>query len=279
MWGEPRTGIKLSKSIFISTHSPRVGRTRRKFYLFLSVDNFNSLAPCGANRHGLRRRQNSGAISTHSPPCGANRILLSYTLNVPIFQLTRPVWGEPNRDKRRDERRHISTHSPRVGRTMDGFMSFATEEAFQLTRPVWGEPSFTPSRLQKIWISTHSPRVGRTALLDSLGIDYIDFNSLAPCGANLIVLCRSIMFFRFQLTRPVWGEPAGRFRQFNCVRISTHSPRVGRTRIACKICGSQSRFQLTRPVWGEPNKRVSGFLIAQISTHSPRVGRTTAQWV
>ena len=59
---------------------------------------------------------------------------------------------------------------------------------------------------------------------------------------------------RFQLTRPVWGEPAIRRRAHYFKQISTHSPRVGRTVAKCA--------QIAR----------SG-----ISTHSPRVGRTCSQ--
>ena len=57
---------------------------------------------------------------------------------------------------------------------------------------------------------------------------------------------------RFQLTRPVWGEPYECCHLLAPLNISTHSPRVGRT---VKRTGSRevcSAFQLTRPVWGEP---------------------------
>ena len=101
-----------------------------------------------------------------------------------------------------------------------------------------------------------------------------NFNSLAPCGANPYQ----------QGIDKMWS------------RISTHSPRVGRTnallatRKTCvnfnslAPCGANRRlcvrikksktFQLTRPVWGEPVARRSRSRDCSISTHSPRVGRT-----
>ena len=64
--------------------------------------------------------------------------------------------------------------------------------------------------------------------------EMIDFNSLAPCGANLNFRFRRFVLTLFQLTRPVWGEPQA-YREIDTNRtISTHSPRVGRTlRLAC----------------------------------------------
>ena len=78
------------------------------------------------------------------------------------------------------------------------------------------------------------------------------FNSLAPCGANRYCAGSS-------------GSSS---------KISTHSPRVGRTNICNFILLYLQKFQLTRPVWGEPPKRRLRKSRARISTHSPRVGRT-----
>ena len=60
----------------------------------------------------------------------------------------------------------------------------------------------------------------------------------------------------FQLTRPVWGEPEVCDEYIAKGKISTHSPRVGRTLY-----------------WQRSEQS------AQISTHSPRVGRTDLQIV
>ena len=146
----------------------------------------------------------------------------------------------------------ISTHSPRVGRTN-------ACAAFVLAA----------------LISTHSPRVGRTLIACGVVVRHLDFNSLAPCGANLSFFAFSVELSIFQLTRPVWGEPYANGRgtksatnfnslapcganHYNAERqaqffdISTHSPRVGRTWDDREKGDNRRQFQLTRPVWGEP---------------------------
>ena len=50
VWGEPSYSEYDNASGKISTHSPRVGRTQTSRQHTLSLDYFNSLAPCGANR-------------------------------------------------------------------------------------------------------------------------------------------------------------------------------------------------------------------------------------
>ena len=145
---------------------------------------------------------------------------------------------------------------------------------FQLTRPVWGEPIITHILKRRFPISTHSPRVGRTNERTDITLSSEDFNSLAPCGANHVLQTISRDYRTFQLTRPVWGEPFANNAPFYRVDISTHSPRVGRTRHAKRSGSSTRPFQLTRPVWGEPRSVVSDRSTAAISTHSPRVGRT-----
>ena len=116
---------------------------------------------------------------------------------------------------------------------------------------MWGEPWLTHMSAKSNMISTHSPRVGRTtrtlrsrhnhphfnslapcgANLDIYGNfqPLLHFNSLAPCGANLPSNVISNGAFSFQLTRPVWGEPRRRTMKLKLPKISTHSPRVGRT--------------------------------------------------
>ena len=125
-----------------------------------------------------------------------------------------------------------------------------------------------------------------------------NFNSLAPCGANLIIcatcgfccafqLTRPVwgepvailppfILYQFQLTRPVWGEPEDRVFYDRRQQISTHSPRVGRTELCWRSVYPKSRFQLTRPVWSEPGEAWVVDRSSRISTHSPRVGRTWA---
>ena len=161
---------------------------------------------------------------------------------------------------------------------------------------MWGEPCYRFCQRKFIDISTHSPRVGRTLIkweyicwqshfnsLAPCGANLVpirsdsnfeNFNSLAPCGANLQTLHSSGHRHLFQLTRPVWGEPRSYGSAAHVSKISTHSPRVGRTAASsprCFMlfnfnslapCGAnlvayrrvtvKQLFQLTRPVWGEP---------------------------
>ena len=227
MWGEPGQRAGMHVHIDISTHSPRVGRTVGE-RLHTDCDyNFNSLAPCGANlwdvfifilifEFQLTRpvwgepadamaRVAKRCISTHSPrvgrtaliirrrrrchfnslaPCGANRAAGGHACAYRQFQLTRPVWGEPLINIFGTIATTISTHSPRVGRT--------------LTRA---------GLYKRKSISTHSPRVGRTRVSNFISAWNTNFNSLAPCGANLAATSVRRPDCSFQLTRPVWGEP------------------------------------------------------------------------
>ena len=146
---------------------------------------------------------------------------------------------------------------------------------FQLTRPVWGEPRCPTLHKSLFLISTHSPRVGRTSVSIANGKYGIYFNSLAPCGANLVprffvvVLgghfnslapcganlqifgqCRHI--HDFNSLAPCGANLTIDDRLFTYIGISTHSPRVGRTRRGSSTLSHQRTFQLTRPVWGEP---------------------------
>ena len=186
----PRVGRTNACAAFvlaalISTHSPRVGRTLIACGVVVRHLDFNSLAPCGANR---------------SPRCSTSS-------------------GYP-----------ISTHSPRVGRTSCRSLSPRQATNFNSLAPCGANPVVNRKRCRG---SFH-------------------FNSLAPCGANHVVTVRLRLRQKFQLTRPVWGEPFVFRFLGRVVNISTHSPRVGRT--LCKRAWNKIsyKFQLTRPVWGEP---------------------------
>ena len=90
----------------------------------------------------------------------------------------------------------------------------------------------------------------------------------------LIRLCSVDILF--QLTRPVRGEPQLVLDLFDLIRISTHSPRAGRTLIAARK--SQSQIISTHsPRAGRTFYDVHFFTGKGISTHSPRAGRTALQ--
>ena len=95
----------------------------------------------------------------------------------------------------------------------------------------------------------------------------------------------------------MWGEPTKCLDAMRRAKISTHSPRVGRTPEKRGTISKLLSFQLTRPVWGEPERldnlaahivhfnslapcganpllAPDAFCLRAISTHSPRVGRT-----
>ena len=273
-----RTHILIAKPFIpnISTHSPRVGRTRLGRIPSHTSQDFNSLAPCGANLHihvdnvyfeafqltrpvwgepMTEQRLERHFVNFNSlAPCGANPFSSWWYSKYRRFQLTRPVWGEPEVFMSNMILKRISTHSPRVGRTSSRRSSISMQPQFQLTRPVWGEPrQFSETKIIAT-ISTHSPRVGRTEPRPKIG--------------QIVIV--------FQLTRPVWGEPGGK----NCLgrRATAHFNSLA-------PCGanpknvitplSREKFQLTRPVWGEPSRLRMVSDRCLISTHSPRVGRTS----
>ena len=295
-WGEPLHTFLLPTCNAISTHSPRVGRTNFCTLIFSSSFYFNSLAPRGANllaacpnskRFYFNSLAPRGAnpdftwvwgyhstISTHSPrvgrtwmrlslkkdrlnfnslaPRGANRSFLNRLATTSSFQLTRPAWGEPG-----DERAELQSFgdfnslAPR-GANLENFFIF----------------------FSKPCISTHSPRVGRTEMFVGLAATSMNFNSLAPRGANPTYAYIRMNYTVFQLTRPAWGEPDAVNAQRELSRISTHSPRVGRTGYRRGRLRGRFGFQLTRPAWGEPTFVPGKPNTRCISTHSPRVGRT-----
>ena len=218
----------MTDGSFISTHSPRAGRTRGISEFRQAVYDFNSLAPCGANLLDGRERVWSDHFNSLAP-CGANPDE-RYLDGLPAYFNSLAPCGANQRERLR---------------------AYA-HRGFQLTRPVWGEPPRESCRCRARSISTHSPRVGRTARAEQHICHAGYFNSLAPCGANPELGIYLPMQNSFQLTRPVWGEPerdargGTRYRDFNSLapcganlgsvvnnllrrNISTHSPRAGRT--------------------------------------------------
>ena len=134
-----------------------------------------------------------------------------------IFQLTRPVRGEPRaRRAYLHEAGNFNSLAP-CGANRAKVSNATSAWLFQLTRPVRGEPRSVHQGVFDLRISTHSPRAGRTRLCRTFAFPFVNFNSLAPCGANFNSLApcganRTTTSSRradckFQLTRPVRGEP------------------------------------------------------------------------
>ena len=175
--------FEVSQAVHISTHSPRVGRTRTTHYSMQLTSHFNSLAPCGANlgeREGIRALGDFNSLA----PCGANL-------------------GDKDHC---DRAKHFNSLAP-CGANLRTGLGFRSRNTFQLTRPVWGEPKFFA---QPSYVALHFNSLAPCgANPDILPLDQTiqHFNSLAPCGANRRGIVPERIFRIFQLTRPVWGEP------------------------------------------------------------------------
>ena len=85
-----------------------------------------------------------------------------------------------------------------------------------------------------------------------LNVLELSFNSLAPRGANRVLEPDVKRHRMFQLTRPAGGEPRPVVLSWILDRVSTHSPRGGRTRTRPPDMSYLNPFQLTRPAGGEP---------------------------
>ena len=207
-----------------------MGRTRITSANLCWICSFQLTRPVWGEPNEMTKPPNETIISTHSPRVGR-------TMSSAITQ---------------NAGQAISTHSPRVGRTRGWIAARFLSTHFNSLAPCGANHLIAARKSQSQIISTHSPRVGRTMPADILRIFREDFNSLAPCGANPAVssyalpaspfqltrpvwgepprkMFRVSMRRRFQLTRPVWGEPVAVFNPNLLFRISTHSPRVGRT--------------------------------------------------
>ena len=115
--------------------------------------------------------------------------------------------------------------------------------------------------------------MGRTALRILPTPSTLNFNSLAPRGANHDHSRRKVGLAKFQLTRPAWGEPSFFASSCNYFCISTHSPRVGRTALSSTVKGIL-HISTHSPRVGRTRFLLYVVHAAVISTHSPRVGRT-----
>ena len=146
----------------------------------------------------------------------------------------------------------ISTHSPRVGRTYSENCFQVFHHNFNSLAPCGANPPFPVIRIEKYCISTHSPRVGRTTIKHCSLQKRRYFNSLAPCGANRHIACIVSLCPSFQLTRPVWGEPRNAIQGCKSRKISTHSPRVGRTRLSTMLSCPLGYFNSLAPCGANP---------------------------
>ena len=228
-----------------------MGRTRNRRRADPAQRDFNSLAPCGANHLPRTKIADERGFQLTRPVWGEPEMILRSLYN-DEFQLTRPVWGEP--------RCQAAEQRP--------------AEYFNSLAPCGANQSVETLLRNKRNISTHSPRVGRTAGRGGRMVLQRYFNSLAPCGANHDAREHARQRGHFNSLAPCGANHRRYGQNRRSAPISTHSPRVGRTRTperrghadlhfnslapcganhaSIEECLQRLEFQLTRPVWGEP---------------------------
>ena len=139
-----------------------------------------------------------------------------------------------------------------------------------------GDPTTQTARGWRGRISTHSPRAGRSGAVRERIQAVRHFNSLAPCGAIHCCRSKSARGSKFQLTRPVRGDPRRRAIIIPENTISTHSPRAGRSRTDLAFPIREINFNSLAPCGAIPSLPSASNNSLFISTHSPRAGRSSA---
>ena len=99
----------------------------------------------------------------------------------------------------------ISTHTPHVGCDMQMLNFTMTMKISTHTPHVGCDAVKRNSKGFCSHISTHTPHVGCDQGLRAVVHSLVHFNSHTPCGVRLITPFLTDIFFRFQLTHPMWG--------------------------------------------------------------------------
>ena len=181
--GDPIKGVCYAYRIFISTHSPREGRS-----ILAEKTEKNKVISTHSPREG--RSLSASVDGLLSPnfnslaPRGAILLQAEYISLVLVFQLTRPARGDPKQLTKKGYRNLISTHSPREGRSDKGGV---------LCLPDFHFNSLAPRG------AIHTSRKNRKK--------QSNFNSLAPRGAIPLRKRGRVAVPEFQLTRPARGDP------------------------------------------------------------------------
>ena len=143
----------------------------------------------------------------------------------------------------------ISIHSPRMGRDGGCPRSGAGHRYFNPLSP-HGERHAAAGSSAADAISIHSPRMGRDGICYEQIADELDFNPLSPHGERPVGASSALSPAGFQSTLPAWGETYRCPQAGHCIRISIHSPRMGRDPDGGRVWPGRA-----------------------ISIHSPRMGR------
>ena len=224
-----------------ATHQPQ---PRRK-----TLTHFNPRAPCGARQFSFSEEWANLHFNPRAP-CGAR----------PQLSLV-----EPNNI-------NFNPRAPCGARLQGGTIKYWTSA-----------------------ISIHTPRVGRDDIRPAGGVFMHDFNPHAPCGARLCKMQsrRPSKYFNphapcgarpydelvaalnagFQSTRPVWGATALVVSMSGRVRISIHTPRVGRDRARAIDLYKRQDFNPRAPCGARRSPVSVQRARSAISIHAPRVGR------
>ena len=235
--------------LYISIHSPRMGRDPPASTYLQPSPNFNPLSP-----HGERPKRSFTPTTART------------------FQSTLPAWGETLQICFVVMDQKISIHSPRMGRDTQGSTLTRRSHNFNPLSPHGERLNSLKLQGNTQYISIHSPRMGRDKdgrfpiMLDkdfnplsphgerppppAGGNGLKDFNPLSPHGERPALYVRSCETLLFQSTLPAWGE-------------TTSSAAFSFAAV----------FQSTLPAWGETAPITIGTSGAEISIHSPRMGR------
>ena len=190
------------------------------------------------------------------------------------FQLTRPVGGEPVILFNCNIRDLVSTHSPRGGRTIFPCLISDVPMSFNSLAPRGANPTKCPMSSRSKPFQLTRPAGGANQPAAVMIMPQVRFNSLAPRGANQMFAILYMRSLSFQLTRPAGGEPFLFVRRALHSRVSTHSPRGGRTIPSMVRLEISIGFNSLAPRGANHCMSIKKQGFPKVSTHSPRGGRT-----
>ena len=260
-------------ALYISIHSPRMGRDPGVTFFPTIPRYFNPLSPHGERhqqRDKLRQRQRFQStlpawgetilnvlrsmipqISIHSPRMGRDGHWRRRVGCCAGFQSTLPAWGETIGSTAICEWCGISIHSPRMGRD-ERYAKRTPEQRISIHSPRMGRDG--PKQLRRDvrrWISIHSPRMGRDEIS----------KGLSASG-------------RISIHSPRMGRDQSREGSSEGQPISIHSPRMGRDAIACMFHIPNQTISIHSSRMGRDASAGSAATGCwKISIHSPRMGR------
>ena len=253
-WGETfdRAGVSC-RPIHFNPLSPH-GERRRRSHAGPVSRNFNPLSPHG-ERPLMRCRWLCCVVFQSTLPAWGETICLfrRYLARAKGFQSTLPAWGETGNHLRekpaRSDFNPLSPHgerpagppaepptpyfnplSPHGERPVSLYVLCPRTAYFNPLSP-HGERRLRHSMATAAAISIHSPRMGRDAHCSAGGSQRrrTDFNPLSPHGERPVLdTMARVMEVYFNPLSPHGERPAASAAVHQRLRISIHSPRMGR---------------------------------------------------